>query len=104
VSKPKEISDNGKKLCFPYVFYTYIFNTLFPIYFSPLFSIIFSKTLWGVSYNIPAVYDVFASPIKETVRFPGLAKTWVEWSVGGVADLAKRIPSRLLAAKRKQTC
>jgi hypothetical protein len=25
-------------------------------------------------------------------RFPGLAKMWVEWSVGGVADLAKRNP------------
>jgi hypothetical protein len=31
-----------------------------------------------MSYNVPAVYDVFASPIKETVRFPGLAKMWVE--------------------------
>jgi hypothetical protein len=31
-----------------------------------------------MSPNVPAVYDVFASPIRETVRFPGLAKMWVE--------------------------
>jgi hypothetical protein len=35
-----------------------------------------------MAHNVPAVYDVFASPIKETVRFPGLAKMWVELSVG----------------------
>jgi hypothetical protein len=38
-----------------------------------------------ISHNVPAVYDVFASPIKETVGFQGLQKcgwsvTW-EWSV-----------------------
>jgi hypothetical protein len=35
---------------------------------------IFSKNLAKIAHNVPAVYDVFASPIKETVRFPGLAK------------------------------
>jgi hypothetical protein len=27
-----------------------------------------------MSHNVPAVYDVFASPIKETVGFQGLQK------------------------------
>jgi hypothetical protein len=27
-----------------------------------------------ISHNVPAVYDVFASPIKETVGFQGLQK------------------------------
>jgi hypothetical protein len=27
-----------------------------------------------MAYNVPAVYDVFASPIKETVGFQGLKK------------------------------
>jgi hypothetical protein len=35
-----------------------------------------------MSYNVPSVYDVFASPIKETAWFPGLAKMWVEGAVG----------------------
>jgi hypothetical protein len=40
------------------------------------------------SYNVPAVYDIFASLIKETAGFQGLQKCgW--WSVGGAADLAK---------------
>jgi hypothetical protein len=29
------------------------------------------------AHNVPAD-DVFANPTKETVRFSGLAKTWVE--------------------------
>jgi hypothetical protein len=38
-----------------------------------------------IAHNVPAVYDVFASPIKETVGFQGLQKcgwreAW-EWSV-----------------------
>jgi predicted heme/steroid binding protein len=38
-----------------------------------------------IAYNVPAVYDVFASPIKETEGFQGLQKcglsvAW-EWSV-----------------------
>jgi hypothetical protein len=32
-----------------------------------------------MSHNVPAVYDVFASPIKETVGFQGLQKCG--WSV-----------------------
>jgi hypothetical protein len=35
---------------------------------------IFSKLFAGMSHNVPAVYDVFASPIKETVGFQGLQK------------------------------
>jgi hypothetical protein len=27
-----------------------------------------------ITHNVPAVYDVFASPIKETVGFQGLQK------------------------------
>jgi hypothetical protein len=38
-----------------------------------------------MTHNVPAVYDVFASPIKETAGFQGLQKcggvlAW-EWSV-----------------------
>jgi hypothetical protein len=36
----------------------------------------------GISHNVPAVYDVFARPDKGNRRFPGLAKMWVELSVG----------------------
>jgi hypothetical protein len=45
-----------------------------------------------MAHNVPAVYDVFASPIKETVRFPGLAKMWVEGAVGRnkATDLGER--------------
>jgi hypothetical protein len=32
------------------------------------------KIAFDISYNVPAVYDVFASPIKETVGFQGLQK------------------------------
>jgi hypothetical protein len=28
----------------------------------------------AMAYNVPAVYDVFASPIKETAGFQGLQK------------------------------
>jgi hypothetical protein len=35
----------------------------------------FSLYLLGImAHNVPAVYDVFASPIKETVGFQGLQK------------------------------
>jgi hypothetical protein len=44
-----------------------------------------------MAHNVPAVYDVLAGRIsKPQVCSP--AKMWVEWSVGGVADLAKRNP------------
>jgi hypothetical protein len=34
----------------------------------------FEQILGGIAYNVPAVYDVFASPIKETAGFRGLQK------------------------------
>jgi hypothetical protein len=37
-------------------------------------SIVFIKFFLGIAHNVPAVYDVFASPIKETVGFQGLQK------------------------------
>jgi hypothetical protein len=45
----------------------------------------FQKISEKMAFNVPAVYDVFASPIKETVGFQGLQKcgwsvVW-EWSV-----------------------
>jgi hypothetical protein len=44
-----------------------------------------------MAHNVPAVYDVFASPIKETVGFQGLQKCgWSEaWER---SDLAERNP------------
>jgi hypothetical protein len=41
-------------------------------------SILFSNVLEKMAYNVPAVYDVFASPIKETAGFQGLQKC--RWS------------------------
>jgi hypothetical protein len=32
------------------------------------------KILGAIAHNVPAVYDVFASPIKETAGFQGLQK------------------------------
>jgi hypothetical protein len=34
----------------------------------------FSKKIGAMAYNVPAVYDVFASPIRETAGFQGLQK------------------------------
>jgi hypothetical protein len=44
-----------------------------------------------MSSNVPAVYDIFASPIKETVGFQGLQKCgWKEpWER---SDLGERNP------------
>jgi hypothetical protein len=53
-------------------FYQSLFY-IFPIFF---YSIIFYPHLGGIAYNVPAVYDIFASPGNR--RFPGLAKMWVE--------------------------
>jgi hypothetical protein len=37
------------------------------------------QILGAITHNVPAVYDVFASPIKETVGFQGLQKCgWSE--------------------------
>jgi hypothetical protein len=44
-----------------------------------LFGINIVKILGQIAHNVPAVYDVFASPIKETVGFQGLQKCG--WSV-----------------------
>jgi hypothetical protein len=38
------------------------------------FHIIFKKNLAPIAHNVPAVYDVFASPIRETAGFQGLQK------------------------------
>jgi hypothetical protein len=53
----------GKKLCFFYVlphnpirYFLYIYSTIFLLYFQ--------KTLGGISYNVPAVYDVLAARIR----------------------------------------
>jgi hypothetical protein len=50
-----------------------------------VFSKISAKISKTMAHNVPAVYDVFASPIKETVGFQGLqncgwSEPW-EWSV-----------------------
>jgi hypothetical protein len=39
-----------------------------------MYFLYFSKILGKLAHNVPAVYDVFASPIKETVGFQGLQK------------------------------
>jgi hypothetical protein len=36
--------------------------------------LIFQPILGQMAYNVSAVYDIFASPIKETVGFQGLQK------------------------------
>jgi hypothetical protein len=43
----------------------------------------FQKILGKIAHNVPAVYDVLASPIKETAGFQGLQKCgWKEpWEV-----------------------
>jgi hypothetical protein len=40
----------------------------------------FQQVLGTIAHNVPAVYDVFASPGNR--RFPGRAKTWVECGGG----------------------
>jgi hypothetical protein len=37
-------------------------------------SIYFKPNLGAIAHNVPAVYDVFSSPIKETAVFQGLQK------------------------------
>jgi hypothetical protein len=45
------------------------------LYFVNIFLyIIFQQILGVIAHNVPAVYDVFASPIKETAGFQGLQK------------------------------
>jgi hypothetical protein len=55
----------------------------FLVYHIILFCLYLSQQISKqMAHNVPAVYDVFSSPIKETVRFSGLAKMWVEGAVG----------------------
>jgi hypothetical protein len=51
------------------------------------FRLIFTK-ICRISPNVPAVYDVFARPIKETVGFQGLQKCgWKEpWERSDLGD------------------
>jgi hypothetical protein len=66
----------------------------------------FVKYFCGMSHNVPAVYDVLAARIR-ALR----SKDQGRQNVGGVIrgneakrnDLGERNPSRLLAAKRKQS-
>jgi hypothetical protein len=59
----------------------------------------------GISHNVPAVYDVFAAAIKETVGFQQPQKCGGEKPHQGRRPTAVfRSPSRLLAAKHIQSC
>jgi hypothetical protein len=49
-----------------------------PLYIISLYVLYFQPILGAIAHNVSAVYDVFASPIKETVGFQGLQKC--EWS------------------------
>jgi hypothetical protein len=49
-------------------------NDILCLFFVNTFYIEFAKILAAISHNVPDVYDVFASPIKETVGFQGLQK------------------------------
>jgi hypothetical protein len=65
----------------------------------------FKQILGGIAHNVPAVYDVFAVAIKETVGFQQPQKCGGEKMHKGRSPTAFfRSPSRLLAAKRIQTC
>jgi hypothetical protein len=57
-------------------------------FFSKSF-IILPTNLGRIAYNVPAVYDVFASPIRETAGFQGLQKCgWKEpWERSDLGDL-----------------
>jgi hypothetical protein len=58
-----------------------------------------------MAYNVPAVYDIFASPIKETVGFQGLQKCGGEKPHKGRRPTAVfRSPRALLRPKHIQSC
>jgi hypothetical protein len=60
---------------FPPLFYiSYILMSVNDSFQRIFYSIIFQQILGTIAHNVPAVYDVFASPIKETVGFQGLQK------------------------------
>jgi hypothetical protein len=65
----------------------------------------FQQILGSIAYNVPAVYDVFASPIKETVGFQGLQKCGGEKTHKGHRPTAFfRSPRALLRPKHIQSC
>jgi hypothetical protein len=72
--------------------------TLLYSYYNTFFVNIFSKMLRKIAPNVPAVYDVFAVAIKERGAFQQPQKC------GGEKSHKGRRPSRLPAAKRKQSC
>jgi hypothetical protein len=47
-----------------------------------MFHIILQKIWAGMSYNVPAVYDVFASPDKGLRSKTRAGKMWVKGGVG----------------------
>jgi hypothetical protein len=65
---PATINFGAKKLCF---FLCFLHNSIryFLYFYSIIFSLYFQKSWGGISYNVPAVCDVFAVAIKETVGF-----------------------------------
>jgi hypothetical protein len=68
-------------------------------------SIFLQKIPDFISHNVPAVYDVFAVAIKETVGFQQPQKCGGEKPHQGRRPTAVfRSPSRLLAAKHIQSC
>jgi hypothetical protein len=73
------------------------FFSISNIFFSlNLYYILFFYSRQAIALNVPAVYDVFAVAIKETVGFQQPQKC------GGEKPHKGRSPSRLLAAKHIQ--
>jgi hypothetical protein len=56
-----------------FIFGLCLYNYFYSIFLTILLHYIYKK-VGGISYNVPAVYDVFASPIKKTEGFQGLQK------------------------------
>jgi hypothetical protein len=66
---------------------------------------IFSDNFTQIAPNVPAVYDVFAVAIKETVGFQGLQKYGGEKTHKGRRPTAVfRSPRALLRPQHIQTC
>jgi hypothetical protein len=64
------------------------------------------RNLCQIAYNVPAVYDIFAVAIRETVGFQQPQKcVWSERGNGAQRnDLANERPSPLLRAQHIQSC
>jgi hypothetical protein len=75
-----------------------------PFLFCQLGCITFNKNLGGMSHNVPAVYDVFAVAIKETVGFLYRKNVAEKNRTKGVARLRFFGARAALAAKHIQTC